>query len=532
MRKRDPRRRPPYARIGAIALVVLAAACYVGFTKSIPFRHHYTIKAVFKTANNIRRASPVRIAGVEVGRVTSVSSSPRDGGSAVVTMRISDKGRPVHEDATAAIRPRILLEGNFFVDLDPGSPSSPEIPDGGTIPVNQTRTPVQLDQILTALQSDTRDSLKIVLDQYSRALASGGAKAFNRSIPYWAPAYRDTAIVDDALLGRNEHDLSGYVRGAGATAAALDRNSVALKSLITDFNTTAAALARESAPLQAAVAELPRTLRAGRPALAALDRAFPPLRAFARELDPGVRSSGPTLDVSIPFVRQLRRLVSRPELRGLTADLRPAVPALARLARASVPLLVQARRGAGCQNSVILPWSHDRIQDPDFPAKGQVFEEAPKPLPGLAGESRTGDANGSWFRVLSAGGKNLVTLSPGLFATTPFPIMGANPPKSERPPLRSDVPCETQQTPDLRTVAGPPPEQHQVDTSAPAFQARYAKALAAAVAWLKSDLEQEGLADVLKVSPVEATPGLLDQIATQAKAQDAPRDAQIKAAGG
>ena len=40
----------------------------------------------------------------------------------------------------------------------------------------------------------------------------------------------------------------------------------------------------------------------------------------------------------MPFLRQARALVSRPELRGLVADLRPVVPNLARLTNASVPL--------------------------------------------------------------------------------------------------------------------------------------------------------------------------------------------------
>ena len=44
-----------------------------------------------------------------------------------MTMRIDDKGQPIHKDATATIRPRIFLEGNFFVDLHPGTPSSPKL---------------------------------------------------------------------------------------------------------------------------------------------------------------------------------------------------------------------------------------------------------------------------------------------------------------------------------------------------------------------------------------------------------------------
>ena len=122
-----------------------------------------------------------------------------------------------------------------------------------------------------------------------------------------------------------------------------------------------------------------------------------------------------------------------------------------------------------------------------------MFEEAPKPLPGLAGESRSADANGSWFRVLAAGGKNLVTLKPGVFATTPEPLLGANPPKPKtRPPLNADVACETQEAPDLRTNPAAPPEQKTVDTNSPAFQARYALARAKAIKWLERPAEGRG----------------------------------------
>ena len=66
----------------------------------------------------------MRIAGVNVGKVIGVE---RDGDATEVTFTVDDAGRPIHEDAFAAIRPRIFLEGNFFVDLDPGSPSAPEL---------------------------------------------------------------------------------------------------------------------------------------------------------------------------------------------------------------------------------------------------------------------------------------------------------------------------------------------------------------------------------------------------------------------
>src|SRR3954464_854133 len=493
--------------VGMIALVVTLVGVYLGFTKSIPFRHHYTVTAAFKSANNLRKASPVRIAGVEVGKVTKIQRAHPGDNGALVTMQIQDKGRPLHSDAQFKIRPRIFLEGNFFIDVTPGT-SSKEVADGHVFPVNQTDTPVQLDQVLTALQSDTREDLKTTLREYAAGLKGKGAKGFNESIKYWKPAYRDSAIVSEAMLGEKEHDLSGYIDRGGVVAGALDRNPERLKDLVTNFRRTAGAFARENTNLEAAIAELPRTLRAAQPALAALNASFPGLRGFARDLRPGVRSSGPTIDVSMPLLRQLRGLVSKSELRGLAADLHPTIPSLARFTRDSVPLNRQIRQSASCQNEVVLPWSHDRIQDDKFPSTGPVYTELPKPFPGLAGESRSGDANGQWFRVLAAGGTNLVQFDPGVFGTTALPILGVNPRKpKQRPPLREDVPCETQQTPDLRSNPAAPPPQSKVDTSNPLFQERWAQVRQYGIDLMRQSLQREGLGGQFKVLDKDISAG-------------------------
>src|SRR3954466_11078509 len=224
--------------VGVVALVVTLVGVYLGFTKSIPFRHHYTVKAAFKSANNLRNAAPVRIAGVEVGKVTKIERARKGDNGALVTREIQDKGRPLHPDATFKIRPRIFLEGNFFVDITPGT-SDKEVAKDHVFPVNQTAAPVQFDQVLTALQTDTREDLKTLLREYAAGLKGRGAKGFNASIKYWQPAYRDSAIVSEALLGENEHDLSGYVDRSGLVAGALDRNRQRLKDFITYFRRTA-----------------------------------------------------------------------------------------------------------------------------------------------------------------------------------------------------------------------------------------------------------------------------------------------------
>jgi phospholipid/cholesterol/gamma-HCH transport system substrate-binding protein len=508
------------ATVGLIALVAIVVLTYFGFTKAIPFRDHFEVKAVFKTANNIRPASKVRIAGVDVGQVTKIEPAGKGVSAAVVTMRIDKKGLPLHEDARFSIRPRIFLEGNFFVDVQPGSPSAPEVgEDAKPFPVNQTSTPVQFDQVLTALQTDTREDLRTLLAEYSKGLEGEGAKGVNRSTRYWERAYRDSALVNQALQGRNPHDLSGYVKESGTVAAALDRHPEQLKSFITDFNTTAGALAREQVALEQTVAELPRTLRAARPALGELNRALPPLRRLARDFTPAVKSSGPAIDASMPFVREARKLVQPSELGGLTADLRPTVPSLARLTNTSVPLYEQLRAASSCQNEVILPWSKDKIEDPNFASSGPVYQESVKWLPGIAGESRSGDANGQWFRVLLQPANFAYKGEAGRIFLTGSPIQGVNPPPPkkadgtvQRAPLRPDVPCETQERPDLHTRIGAAPEQTKIRQSGPAYDARYAKAKDQAVGWLEKQLKVEGLSDRLKVTTRELTSSMLGQV--------------------
>ena len=335
-------------KAGLIGIVLVAVVSYLAYTKfANPFASKYTIHATFANANGLQPGSLVRIAGVNVGTVTAVSQEPGCKSvsttqnacqAADVTMNVSNQGLPIHDDATFAIRPRIFLEGNFFVDVSPGTPQAPVASNDHTFPIQQGVEPVQFDQVLTGLQGDTRQNLQTLLQQYGKAVKQGGP-SFNKSVQYWLPAYEYSSIVAHDALGLQPHDLSNYIAAQGQVAGALDTHPQNLENLITDFNTTANAFARENTSLEQTVAELPKTLGAAIPAFDALNAAFPPLRAFARALVPGVKSTGPMVDASLPFVTQLNDLVQPAELRGLTADLRPTVPALAKLTKDTIPLM-------------------------------------------------------------------------------------------------------------------------------------------------------------------------------------------------
>jgi virulence factor Mce-like protein len=462
--------------IGLIATGVIVVLVYLGFSKDIPFTQPYQVNAVFQSANSIRAGSPVRIAGVEVGKVKAIKPQ-EDGDGAVVVMQIKHEGLPLHTDATAKIRPRIFLEGNFFVDLQPGSPQAPILDDGGTLKVTQTATPVQLDQVLTSLQQDSRADLKDLLDQFAITLNSKPTKAEDRSSDPSArgetaaqsfnDAYADiptaeksTAQVFDALLGvEPSRDLSRLLDGTARTTGALIRNENALRGLITNFNATMAAFASESRNLRLSIRELPATLASANRAFTSLNAAFPPTREFARDILPGVRETPATIDAALPWIAQARPLMGPKELGGLAQQLAPATRDLAQATDAAIQLLPQTNLASLCATKVILPTGDVPIQD-EFTTGVENYKEFFYTLVGLSGEGQNFDGNGMYVRFQPGGGTQTVSLgsatssSGQLFGNNVAVPLGNRPfYPGHRSPYKPKATCYKQKLPNLNGPA-------------------------------------------------------------------------------
>jgi phospholipid/cholesterol/gamma-HCH transport system substrate-binding protein len=471
--------------IGAIALVLIAIGSYLAYTKDLPFTGKgYEVHATFENAATLRSDSPVRIAGVNVGKVTGVEGT---GNMAEVTFTVDDEGQPIHEDATAKIRPRLFLEGNFFVDLQPGSPSAPELPDDGQIPVTQTSTAVQLDEILTALDSDSRVNLQELLEGYGTALTyeptpaddadqdpdvegESAAEALNDTFR-WAPrANRDTAIVNEAFRGQEPHDLSKLIAAQGRVFGELLSVEDQLKDLITNFNTTAGAFAAESANLSESVRLLAPTLENGEPALRHLSDALPPVRALARESIPGVRELPATIQAGNPWLEQAGALLTEPELGGLARELRKAAPSLAKTTHATLDLFPQITLTSRCVTDVLEPTGNVVIDDAGgtYPfSTGQPnFNELFYGAVSFAGATQAFDGNGAFVRAQSGGGPVRVQATNPLpnipsdavnYGTTISAPLGTRPTfTTDVPPFRADVPCHENPVADLNGGAGLP----------------------------------------------------------------------------
>jgi ABC-type transporter Mla subunit MlaD len=466
---------------GGLLLLVVALLTWFSFAKDIPFTKPFELKATFANAQNIGRGSPVRIAGVEVGKVAKVEQAASDSNASVVTMKLKDDALPIHRDAHLKIRPRIFLEGNFFVDVKPGTPSGGDVHSGDTIPMTQTASSVQIDQVLGTLQGDTRSDLQKLLRGYGDALdgrprlgedddqdrstkGETAAKSLNDSLKYSADSLRGTALTNQALLGTDLHDLSKLIAGGQKVSTALASRETTLQDLVTNLDVTMGAFASENENLAATVQRLPRVLEAARPALDNLNAAFPPTRAFAHEILPGVRETPATIDAAFPWVAQTRQLLSKDELQGLVNDLQPATRDLATFVDGTVRFLPKLDLVDRCALHSLLPVGDTVIEDGPFTTGVKNYKEFFQSFVGLSGESQNFDGNGQYTRFQPGGGDQTVSTGqlPGtgsFFGNAVAAPLGTRPAMpSRRPPYNRKVACYKSALPDLnsaRTGSGP-----------------------------------------------------------------------------
>ena len=454
---------------------------YFGFTKDLPFSRGFEFKAVFPSANSIRLNSPVRIAGVNVGTVKKIEGQAGTN-NAVITMEMKDTGLPIHKDAELKIRPRIFLEGNFFVDLEPGTPSAPTISDGDTIPVAQTATPVQFDQLLTALQQDTRQSLQTTLQEFGTSLTAKptaaedadqpiytkgltAAQALNSAIAHGVPALRDSAIVQTALQGeraRRPHRPRARLRATSAASSPRASGSSASSSRTSTPRWRRSPPSRPS--LSATVARARPDRQAGLHLARLAGRGAPARARVLARARPRHRA-----DASRRSTRS-RRGSRRPASSSRRSSSAACSTTSSRRRRASprspsddVPLLKQGGLLARCFSDVILPTGDVKLDDGKFSSGKPNYQEFWYAVTGQAGEGQNIDGNGRYIRAQAGGGATPVKLTGGtltgkqdLYGNSVGTPQGTKPawPGATLPPQKLDAAVLQAGAPGLREHAG------------------------------------------------------------------------------
>jgi virulence factor Mce-like protein len=455
MRRNQKRRLGPLT-LAFMGIAVIAAITYFSFSKRVPFIHGYRVSAAFGSSNQLVPGfSPVRIAGVTVGKVTSIEAGP--GGTSKVQMELKDTALPLHTDAKVRIRPRLFLEGGFYVELDSGSPSAPELPDGAVLPRNQTAGPVQLHQILATFDQDTLSELRTVLKELDTGLDNGGAESLGRAIVDFGPVLRDTSLIAEAARGSNIHDVSEGIGATSRITAKLAARENELRGLVTNLNVTTTALASRDAEVAGSIAELDRLVRDTPAALDALDRVQPVFREFVDALRPSLRVAPPILDDTAKTLKQLRGLTSAGELPALLRDLGPTIRTLPRLNTRLQGLFTLVTPVMDCLRENAAPVLNGEVPDGALSSGHPVWQDLTQAGTGVVGFAQNFDGNGFNSRYLAGAGEQSVATGavPGLgqlVGTASEPIAGSRPTylgPGLLPPFRPDAPCADQDQVDL-----------------------------------------------------------------------------------
>lgn len=302
--------------VGAITIVIAVVAVFFSYNanKGLPFVPTYQINADLPSAASLVAGNEVRIAGVRVGIVDSVTAKQLpDGRSiAVASMKLDKSVQPVPEDSTVLVRQRSAM-GLKYLLLTPGK-SDQGLKPGGTIPESQAEETVDMDQWFNMFQAPVRKAIQKNLAEYGGAFAARGAD-INEIIGDLPPLFKVAEPVTRNLSSK-ETDLRGFVRGLAQAAAEVAPVADTQADMFVQLDTTFQALAEVARPyIQDSITE-------GVPTELSVIRNGPRIRPFLytsakfmKALRPGAKALGESapivarsFDIGIPVLRSSPQL--------------------------------------------------------------------------------------------------------------------------------------------------------------------------------------------------------------------------------
>lgn len=336
---------PDFSAIVVLLLLSVVVAGYIlnherlrfPFIQSSP----YVLNAEFQTLQAVTpgQGQTIRVSGVQVGTIGAVSLH---NGLAVVQMDMDKKYQNlVHTNATLLLRPKTGLD-DMFIEMTPGSSSSPVAKPGYTFPVSNTLPDINVDEIFSALDTDTRQYLNLLVNGAGQGL-QGRTSDLAQVLQRFEPTHQDLARVNRAIATRGValRQLVDSLRRLDGDLAAQRGQLV---SLVDAGSQVFHALAAENGNISTSVTELPATLRQATATLTKVQRLADVLGPAAANLLPAAkalpeanaalaalaRPSAPIVEQQIrPFVVAARPVVRN--LRPAAVNLAAAAPNLGKV---------------------------------------------------------------------------------------------------------------------------------------------------------------------------------------------------------
>lgn len=320
--------------IAILVLVVLAAgvSAYVLSHERLRFpliqSGPYRLYADFSSAKAVTpgQGQTVRVSGVQIGDIGQVKLQ---NGVAAVEMDIQQKYKHlVHTDATALLRPKTGLD-DMFIEVNPGTSKAPIAKEGFHIPVANTNPVVDPDEILSALDADTREYIQLLVNGAGQGLKGKGGSQLAEVLRRFLPTHQDLARLNSVVAERGAA-LRRLINSLRILNGALAQRQSQIVSLIDNSNTVFHAFAIANQGVSRAVADLPATLRQATNTLVKV-------QTFANLLGPAATNLLPAVQ-AIPAANQATIDLAKPITPVLKNQIRPFVIAARPLIRNLKPV--------------------------------------------------------------------------------------------------------------------------------------------------------------------------------------------------
>jgi phospholipid/cholesterol/gamma-HCH transport system substrate-binding protein len=326
--------------IGLIMVIALACGGYILNKQrlSSPLRDRYSLQFEFSAVDAVGPdfGSPVTVAGVTVGQIDG--RRLKDGRGIVHATMDPDKLPRVYADARAALIPNTPLK-DMQIRLQPGSREAGALPDGGIVPARSTTSPINADELLRALDADTRTWLQSMLNDMGVGLR-GRAGDLRATLKNLGPTAAQMRRISRLLAERREQ-IPRLVHNLRLITEATAKGDGDLRQVVDAGNATLETLARNDEPLKDTLTELPSTLAAARATLDRTPRFMSSTSRALRELEPSIERARTTLRRSpdalqglVPLpIDDLKSFIDAiaplaPTVRASTRDLAASLPSL------------------------------------------------------------------------------------------------------------------------------------------------------------------------------------------------------------
>jgi phospholipid/cholesterol/gamma-HCH transport system substrate-binding protein len=304
----------------------------------------YVVSAELPTAQGVipGQGQLVEVAGVVVGRVSNVHL---ERGVAVLSLHMQRGKVKLFRDASILLRPRTLLK-DMILQVTPGRPSSGVLGEGDRVPVSNTLSDVNVDDLLSALDTDTQSALMSLAQGAGQGLG-GQQTQLSSALRRFDPTMRELEKINAAMIGRRR-ELARVVTNFSKVSQALASHRQDLTQFVDSSNAVFAALAAEQRGVRGTLARLPATLRDVRASSARLTPVARSLRSASQRLLPGARALGggaQALDGLFSGTQGVVHKQLRPFARSARAPLRSlreavrGLPGTSRAANGSIAVL-------------------------------------------------------------------------------------------------------------------------------------------------------------------------------------------------